>query len=103
GGAGDGIYGATIPGMGTGTWVRYYIEAKANNSALSARYDPVGAEHDVYVYNVAIPTAPATGVVVNELMASNNITHADEAGEFEDWIELYNNNSSQVDVSLWFV
>jgi hypothetical protein len=52
---------------------------------------------------VAIPTAPATGVVVNEIMASNNSTHADEAGEFEDWIELYNNNGTQADVGLWFV
>lgn len=103
GAAGDGVYGASIPGNGAGTWVRYYIEAKAANAALSAMYDPVGAEHDVYVYNVAIPTAPATGVVVNEVMASNSITATDENGEFEDWIELYNNNGTQANVGLWFV
>ncbi len=31
-----------------------------------------------------------TGVVINEVQASNNTTIADEDGDFEDWIELYN-------------
>ncbi|MFH1009287.1 MAG: CotH kinase family protein [Candidatus Latescibacterota bacterium] len=29
-------------------------------------------------------------IVINELMASNNNALADEAGEYDDWIELYN-------------
>ena len=31
-----------------------------------------------------------TGIVINEVQASNNTTIADEDGDFEDWIELYN-------------
>ena len=46
GAANDGTYGATIPGHTGGTWVRYYIEAVANNSANSVSYLPVGAEHE---------------------------------------------------------
>lgn len=102
GAAGDGVFGGTIPGNPTGTWVRYYIEAVANNVPKSVRYDPPGAEHNVYVFKVAIPVA-TSGVVINELMADNSLTHVDEAGEFEDWIELYNNSPSTTDIGLWFM
>lgn len=37
-------------------------------------------------------------VVVNELMASNSRTIADEAGQFDDWIELYNAGNSDVNL-----
>ncbi len=37
-----------------------------------------------------------TGLYVNELMASNQTTIADEWGDYDDWIEIYNANSSPV-------
>ncbi|MDG5768074.1 CotH kinase family protein [Balneolales bacterium ANBcel1] len=40
-------------------------------------------------------------VVINELQASNNTTLADEDGDYEDWIELYNTGVDTVNVS-WF-
>lgn len=52
GAAGDGIYGAAIPGQAFGNWIRFYIEAIANNSAKSVAYDPPGAEHNVYAYQI---------------------------------------------------
>jgi hypothetical protein len=103
GASGDGNYGAAIPGQIAGTWVRFYVEAVANNSAISVSYSPVGAEHDVYVYNILPTGSTVTGVVINELMASNTSTHADEAGEFEDWIELHNNNNFSVDLGGFFL
>ena len=39
--------------MAAGSWVRFYIEAAANNPAKSVVYSPVGAEHDVYLYQIA--------------------------------------------------
>jgi CotH kinase protein/Lamin Tail Domain/Secretion system C-terminal sorting domain len=103
GAAGDGTYGASLPGQIAGTWVRFYVEAVAGNQQLSVSYSPVGAEHDVYVYTVQTTGSATTGVVINELMASNSTTHADEAGEFEDWIELYNNNDFEVDLSGFYL
>ncbi|MBT7579663.1 MAG: T9SS type A sorting domain-containing protein [Candidatus Marinimicrobia bacterium] len=38
-------------------------------------------------------------VVINELMASNDITVFDEQGEYDDWLELYNTTSSNIDIS----
>lgn len=103
GGAGDGVYGADIPGQPIGTWVRFYVEAVASNSALSVSYMPVGAEHDVYIYQVQPAASGITGVVINEIMASNSVTVADNAGEYEDWIELYNNSSAAIDLSGFFL
>ncbi|CAN5162608.1 hypothetical protein BH09SUM1_BH09SUM1_32060 [soil metagenome] len=42
----------------------------------------------------ALPT-----IRINEVMASNRATIADENGEFDDWIELHNYGASTVDVS----
>ena len=44
-----------------------------------------------------------TPVVINEFMASNTSTITDEAGEFNDWIELYNTSSSAVSLNGWFL
>ncbi len=40
-------------------------------------------------------------VRINEVMASNGVTIADEDGDFEDWIELYNYGEGPVDLSDW--
>lgn len=98
----DGIYGAQIPGHPANSMVRYYIEAIAANASLSASYLPAGAEHDVFIYMVEQGFSP-NGVVVNELVASNSNGAQDEAGEFEDWIELYNNNDFDVDLSGYYL
>jgi CotH kinase protein/Lamin Tail Domain/Secretion system C-terminal sorting domain len=102
GAAGDGIYGAKIPGFDKGTYVRYYITAAANDAKKTIAFFPEGAEHDVFIYQVK-QTVGNTDVVINELMASNTKTAADQDGEFDDWIELYNTSLSEVDLSGWFL
>ncbi|MFK7813673.1 MAG: lamin tail domain-containing protein, partial [Maribacter sp.] len=44
-----------------------------------------------------------TDVFINEYMASNGVTISDEAGEFDDWIELYNAGTTAVDVGGLFI
>jgi hypothetical protein len=102
--AGDGIYGGSIPGFFAGSLVRYYVEAVSANTAKSVSYLPAGAEHNVFIYMVAPNTSGSSGaVVINELMASNATTVTDNAGEFEDWIELYNKDSVAVDISGFYL
>jgi hypothetical protein len=103
GAAGDGTWGAAIPGQAAGTWVRYYVEARAANTATTASFSPAGAEHDVYVYQVATNNSPIDGVVINELMASNSATAMDGSGQYDDWIELYNGGNSAVDLQGWYL
>jgi hypothetical protein len=43
------------------------------------------------------------GVVINEIQSSNASIIEDEAGEFEDWFELYNPNDVELDVAGYFV
>lgn len=42
-------------------------------------------------------------VVINEIMASNTTTATDNAGEYDDWIELYNNSSVTIDLTGWHI
>ncbi|MBK8706059.1 MAG: lamin tail domain-containing protein [Saprospiraceae bacterium] len=99
----DGVFGATIPGYQAGTWVRFYIEALTNNNAKTAVYYPAGAEHDVLVYTVQANVVDNSDVVINELMASNSATAADNAGEFDDWIELYNKSANAINLSGYYL
>jgi len=99
----DGVFGATIPGYQAGTWVRFYIEALTNNNAKTAVYYPAGAEHDVFVYTVQANVVTNSDVVINELMASNSATAADNAGEFDDWIELYNKSANAINLTGYYL
>jgi hypothetical protein len=101
--ANDKIYSASIPGQNVGTWVRYYAEAIANNTAKSAAYFPKGAEHEVMIYQVQNGTSIARDVVINEFMASNDAGPKDEKGQFEDWIEIYNTTNTKLDLSGWYL
>ncbi|MFN8154061.1 MAG: CotH kinase family protein [Bacteroidia bacterium] len=103
GSAGDGVYGASIPGFTAGTFVRYYVQAAAANTAKSVSYLPAGAEHNVFIYTVAPMGSADTAIVINEVMASNVSTMADNFGEFDDWIELYNKSANPVDLSGFYL
>ena len=43
----------------------------------------------------------AAGVRINEFLASNRSTLADEDGDFEDWIEFHNPTAHAVDLAEW--
>lgn len=103
GSAGDGVFAADIPGQAPGTWMRYYVAAETANPAHTVVYNPAGAEHDVYLAQVTPIDSPQNGIVINEVMADNGVTAADENGQFEDWIELYNNGNASVDLEGWYL
>ncbi|NLT03882.1 MAG: T9SS type A sorting domain-containing protein [Bacteroidales bacterium] len=44
---------------------------------------------------------PSSPVRINEIMASNSSTLADEDGEYSDWIELYNSSDTPVNLAGW--
>ena len=101
--AGDGNYRGVIPAFPRGTYVRYYVEAVADNTALSVAYSPKGAEHDVYIYQVQAAEQTGSVVVINEIMPSNSATAQDEEGTYGDWIELYNNSDQAVNLAGWYL
>lgn len=101
--ANDGIFGASIPPHSSGSFVRYYIESRANNTAKTSSFMPEGAEHDVYIYQVNVNPSSSNEVVINELMASNKTSVQDQDGEYDDWIELYNKSKNDIDISRWIL
>ncbi|MFN0036323.1 MAG: CotH kinase family protein [Saprospiraceae bacterium] len=89
GAAGDGTFGASFPL--TDPTGQYYIYAE---NAQAGTFSPARAEHEFYL---ATPNIPNVGdVVINEFLADNVDGEVDEAGENEDWLELYNNTNSPV-------
>ncbi len=46
---------------------------------------------------------PEINISINELMPVNTNTVADQNGEFDDWIELYNRSSEPVDLSGFYL
>lgn len=93
-----GEYTAMIPGFEAGEFVRYYVEAIAENDLGTSTFYPKGAEHDVFIYRVS-SVEIESDIVINELVASNDNGMTDQDGEFDDWIELFNTSSDDVNLS----
>ena len=90
--AGDGSWGVTIAVKGTA--IEYYIYAE---NAEAGIFSPVRAEYEIHTLSVS------SDIVINELLASNNSTAADQDGEYDDWIELYNNTLSEMSVNGYYL
>jgi hypothetical protein len=95
GAANDGVFGIGFK-MKTPS-IEYYIWAENVNGGV---FSPERAEHDFY--RISVNNA-ASDVVINEIMATNTKTAADPKGQFDDWIELYNKATTEVDISGWFI
>jgi len=95
-GGGDGenrVYTAYIPPQPEGTLVNYYLEAVDDLGQRT--FHPTAAPTVTHRYLVGY--APPA-VLVNEFLADNESVNQDEAGEYDDWLELY--NGSAVTVTL---
>ena len=79
----------TIPPLGTGNSVslQIYVKDINNQSVFYPRKNPI-------TITTSVPVAD--NIVVNEIMADNDNTIPDPAGEYDDWIELYNPTSDSI-------
>ena len=96
-------YRAEIPSFPAGTTVYFYSEAQAADAASTVAYFPAKAEGAPLSYQVGLEWAQSSGIVINEIMAKNESTLSDTAGEFDDWIELYNQSNTMIDLSGMFL
>ena len=88
GAAGDNVYG--IDYIISNDYTQYYVYAE--NDDIGA-FSPARAQHEFYTITANYIPLPIGDLVINELMASNETTASDQDGEFDDWIELYNNST----------
>ncbi len=84
-GAADGLYGASFTLSAAAA--QYYVYAE--NANIGA-FSPARAEHEYHVVQAALSLPQPGDLVVNEFLAVNQTGMTDEAGQLEDWIELYN-------------
>ena len=91
--AGDSIFGAGMPA--NAAQMQYYIYAENGNAGI---FSPERAEHEFYSASVNVPLPAVGDVVVNEFLADNISDTTDEAGQHEDWIELYNTTSLPINL-----
>jgi len=92
---GDGFYTLTLQNILEDQEVSYQISA----------FDHLNQQQILPCNPVIIP--PATGdtplLFVNELMADNATTLADEHGFFSDWVEIYNGDSRVVNLGAYYL
>ena len=93
--AGDGEYGGTVPGFPAGSIVDYYVGANSSAPANAVSFEPSTAGHQPPSYLVSAGTL----IVLNELLADNGSGDVDEFGEYEDWVEIYNRDTTAYDLS----
>jgi len=98
GAANDNVYGADL--TISNIYMQYYIYAE--NDDIGA-FSPARAEHEFYIINATYPTLNVGELVINEIMASNVATEADQDGEYDDWLELYNNTSNTLSLDNLFL
>ena len=89
---GGGNYSATISVDARD--VQYYIYAENNDAGI---FSPERAEKEFH------QLAVVDNLVINEIMASNISAIADQSGEYDDWVELYNGNNFSLNLSGYYL
>ncbi len=80
-----------LPGLPARTKVTYYLHLDFAKGQTA--FHPAANWQQPFRYRVAgpqLPERPGGPLALNELMADNVSTLADEAGAFDDWVELVN-------------
>lgn len=88
GAAGDNVYGIDL--TIANDYTHYYVYAENNNIGA---FSPARAQHEFYTLNASYIPLEIGDLVINELMADNDTVVADQDGEYDDWLELYNNST----------
>ncbi len=80
--AADGTFGLILPPFNTNTLINYQIIARDNLNASS--FAPACGYESLFAGSSSLILA------INEIVASNTSINADNFGEYDDWIEIYN-------------
>ncbi len=98
GAAGDNVFGTEL--LIESAFTDFYVYAENNNIG---KFSPQRAEHEYHTITATSSNVVIGDLVINELLASNDLTQADNEGDFDDWIELFNNGTSSIDLGAYFL
>ncbi|MDG1098747.1 MAG: lamin tail domain-containing protein, partial [Bacteroidia bacterium] len=88
----DGLFGTLLQNQEAN--LEYYVYAE-NDSA--GQFSPERAAYEYHVMDGKI------NLVINEVAANNKTIIADNQGDYDDWIELYNNTATEVSLKGYFL
>jgi len=94
GAAGDGTFGAVFNLGSAG--MQYYFYAE---NADAGTFLPQRAANEFFSLAVAF----SGSLVINEFLADNETIIADQDGEYDDWIEIYNNDSQAINLGGYYL
>ncbi|MCK6602447.1 MAG: CotH kinase family protein [Bacteroidetes bacterium] len=96
--AGDHEFTGTLSAPASGSFLGYYLEAKDQDARVSV-YPDFSPKQAVWVP----VTSSVPRLLINEIQADNKTTFADEAGQFDDWLELVNAGTESVSTAGWYL
>ena len=89
-----------IPGQARGSEVQYYIIASDEDGLETT--DPEFSP--TVCHSFIVPdTDYAPPIFINEFLADNATVNRDEAGDYDDWIELYNAGTEAIDLAGMYI
>jgi hypothetical protein len=62
-----------------------------------------GVARELYCEEREVHNLGNTGLVINEVMSSNDAVISDNFGEFDDWAEVYNSSNTPIDLSDYYL
>jgi spore coat protein CotH len=100
--ANDKIFGIKleIPFDITYSNIDYYVTSENQSGRIT--FFPERAEF-VFLSERIEQESNSNAVIINEFMAENKNTIADPQGQYEDWIEFYNNSDTSVSLKNWYL
>ncbi|MDD3860391.1 MAG: CotH kinase family protein, partial [Bacteroidales bacterium] len=96
--AGDNVYGVSLEIISLST--DFYIYAENDDIGI---FSPRRAQKEYHTIEANLGILEGDNLIINEFMASNNATAADELGLFPDWIELYNRSEQEINLNGIFL
>lgn len=87
--AGDRIFTVSLTPVFTDSWIRFQV--RVNDTEGAGQYSEPCSPAVIRLFENSDPD-----LVINEFMAGNDITFADEYDEYDDWVELYNRDPNPV-------
>ena len=55
----------------------------------------------VFFVLVSTKNAFSQTLVINEVVASNSLINTDEDGDYQDWVELFNNSTNPINLNAY--
>ena len=92
GAAGDGVFGVNKVVSSAGFQYYFYAE-----NADAAAFFPQRAANEFFTISVS------GSLVINEFLADNETIIADQDGDYDDWVEIYNNDTEAINLSGYYL